>query len=608
FLWLHGLPGSGKTVLASFAIEHLKKVRREKPGSCLAYYYCHYSHGEDEALPMLAWLVSQACRQLHWVPPELRDLFDQGHDPQVHELQNVLAVLLERLETLVIVIDAVDESSPRDELLYLVSALVLDKRFAKVRVLATSREYFEIQRVFGGLSTAVSMSNSSVDEDVRCFVRSKLVASRRLYKWRHMFGEIEDVLVQKARGMFRWAECQIQSIERLRDMSELRPTLADLPLDISDTYVRIFAALPEADRALMRRVFIWVIGHSTAPWLAVRGINAKMLLSAVTWDVFGPDASRTASAIDLEELQELCGCLMTFREDDTEDSDEDMEDDILQPEQPINLMDNPFDVEERSSTNAPELYVSIAHYTVLEFLTSEHILETPVSYFALRYDNLDTEFARGVLSQALAANPHRGSNDWVTDREAYCLTLGAALKTGGYLADASLRKLYLRYLSPSEPHYARFRPLLVELSKGRENSTSFYINELPIEYLEPLNGSGRTPAAETLLNLELLRYGRPTDADMLAELPVGRPVSALLEASVRLLVRRAQFTQESGDDQQEMECGGTVGSLLSDWSEKGVRPWSLYEMKASTTTSTPVHELARDRFKPQRWAPPKPRK
>lgn len=202
FLWLHGLPGSGKTVLASVAVEHLKTIRRQSPGTCLAFYYCHYSHRGDEALPLLSWVVGQACRHLNWVPPELQELFDHGHEPQVHELQNVLAALLERLETLHLVIDAVDESTPREDLLSLASVLVLDKRFAKVRMFATSREYYDIQRVFGGLSASLSMSNSSVDEDLRLFVRAKLVGSRRLHRWQDMFGKIEDVFVREAKGMY----------------------------------------------------------------------------------------------------------------------------------------------------------------------------------------------------------------------------------------------------------------------------------------------------------------------------------------------------------------------------------------------------------------------
>ncbi len=62
-LWLHGIPGAGKTVLASFAIEQLKEICSHEVGLGCAYYYCHYSHKQDEAAPLLRWAVSQLCRQ-----------------------------------------------------------------------------------------------------------------------------------------------------------------------------------------------------------------------------------------------------------------------------------------------------------------------------------------------------------------------------------------------------------------------------------------------------------------------------------------------------------------------------------------------------------------
>lgn len=285
---------------------------------------------------------------------------------------------------------------------------------------------------------------------------------------------------------FRWAECQIQSIERLRDMSELRTTLADLPEDISETYVRIFATIPEADRPLLRRVLIWVIGHSTAPWMLQRGINVNVLLSAVTWDIYGPDACKRALALDCEELQELCGCLLTFKEDDVhDDSDDDDDEDIgsdgstpdagNSPSSGPNTVDNPMSVAERPAEDASKLFVSLAHYTVLEFLMSPHIADTPVSCFALDTPTVEIEFARSLLGQALAADPCGRGVDWVRDREAYCLTPGATLKLGYHLDDEA-RRLYLRYLCPTALHYVRFPRLQAELAKGREKSDTFCVN------------------------------------------------------------------------------------------------------------------------------------
>src|SRR6202023_1408526 len=43
FLWLHGIPGSGKTILASFVIEDVKDICQQSAVNRQgwAYYYCY---------------------------------------------------------------------------------------------------------------------------------------------------------------------------------------------------------------------------------------------------------------------------------------------------------------------------------------------------------------------------------------------------------------------------------------------------------------------------------------------------------------------------------------------------------------------------------------
>lgn len=179
----------------------MKQFCEDTSGCGYAYYYCHYSHNQDEATPFLSWTVGQVCRQTKWIPCQLKGLHDRGCDASIPELENVLEILLGRLEVLYLVIDAVDESAPREDLLGLIATMVLDKRFQKIRILATSRQYFDIERMFSGISTSISMSNPSVDADIRRFVRSRLASSHRLRRWHHLLEEIEHVLVTKAKGM-----------------------------------------------------------------------------------------------------------------------------------------------------------------------------------------------------------------------------------------------------------------------------------------------------------------------------------------------------------------------------------------------------------------------
>ncbi|KAF5709363.1 ankyrin repeat [Fusarium mundagurra] len=304
-IWIYGLPGAGKTVLASYVIEELEKVCKLANGSVCSYYYCHYSHNQDETIPFLCWVIGQVCRQISWIPPELKRLHDRGCEPTSADLEQILAIILQKIDSLYIVIDAVDESTPREELLSLIETITVDKRFEKLRILATSRQYFDIEQSLGEISESISMSNAMVDADIRRFVHARLRSSHRLKRWHERFDEIEAVLAAMAQGMFRWAECQIQAIERLRDQSKLQQLLSNLPKDLSETYVRIFEAIPEDDRPLVRRILNWIIGHSQAAWIYDVGVNANLVISAVTYEHFGSEAKHQKSIIDLEYLRDI---------------------------------------------------------------------------------------------------------------------------------------------------------------------------------------------------------------------------------------------------------------------------------------------------------------
>jgi hypothetical protein len=202
FLWIHGIPGSGKTVLASFIIERLKALCNGDPGLGRAYYYCHYSNNQDEGTAFLKWTVAQLCRSAKWIPAQLKELHDHGCDPNIPELENALEAVLERFKMTYVVIDAVDESTPRDDLLAIITTIAVDIRFRKIKVLVTSREYFDIERKFSGVSEAISMSNPLVEKDIRLFVHSRLLSSPLGRRFQNLLNEIEDALVTGAWGMY----------------------------------------------------------------------------------------------------------------------------------------------------------------------------------------------------------------------------------------------------------------------------------------------------------------------------------------------------------------------------------------------------------------------
>ena len=64
-----------------------------------------------------------------------------------------------------IIIDAIDESDPRSDIWGLIRDLVTSPRFSKVRMLITSRKYYDIEREVEGIIESVSMSNPLIEQD-----------------------------------------------------------------------------------------------------------------------------------------------------------------------------------------------------------------------------------------------------------------------------------------------------------------------------------------------------------------------------------------------------------------------------------------------------------
>jgi NACHT domain len=204
-LWLHGIPGAGKTILASFTIQNVQRFAEASNLSDIgwAYYYCYFGRNQDESHPFLRWIISQLCRQLKYIPEELRQLSNRGTEPGYNDLLEVLSTIFRRFRRVYIVIDAVDESQDRRFLLDLLIKTASDDAFEKVRLLVMSRKELDIQQAFEGICTSISLSNPLVDEDIRVYIENQLQTDRKLSRWPEpLKKDIRDALIKGAKGMY----------------------------------------------------------------------------------------------------------------------------------------------------------------------------------------------------------------------------------------------------------------------------------------------------------------------------------------------------------------------------------------------------------------------
>jgi hypothetical protein len=150
----------------------------------------------------MRWVVSQLCRKLHIIPREIWESYQRNTEPHLPQLKRALVPLLNKVDALYILLDAVDECDPRRDLLQLVTDLMTDEDFAKVCILATSRQYSDIENVFRPISEPISMCNSLVDSDIRIYVDSELHSNPKFRRWPdNLLDEILEALVEGAKGM-----------------------------------------------------------------------------------------------------------------------------------------------------------------------------------------------------------------------------------------------------------------------------------------------------------------------------------------------------------------------------------------------------------------------
>ncbi|KAK3324446.1 hypothetical protein B0T19DRAFT_230581 [Cercophora scortea] len=366
-LWIHGIPGAGKTILCSYVIETLSghpKMTQQAGRSALAYYYCHHSRSHDsDTGPFLAWIFKQLCEFSRFIPPVLK----KRNGRRIDELE-ALDAICQRFDSVFIAIDALDECRDRSGFLKLLKTIMGRDLCSNLKLLVTSRDEIDIRRGITSLPSRVvlSMTNHLVDEDIRKFVRSELQSDPKFTRWpQDLRDEIEQALSEGAKGMFRWASCQIQILRRLNQRAAIRKALQELPETLDETYERIVNNIPKESRVLAFRALALLCAVVEEEFAFD---TAELLTQAVLWA--GPeDECLEDDIFDVEALHEVCFCLVT-----------------ISPNKSQKVGKSGMHI------------IKIAHYTVKEFLRSDRIRSGPVKDFYLSRDATETIYVTASIN------------------------------------------------------------------------------------------------------------------------------------------------------------------------------------------------------------------
>ena len=207
FLWLHGIPGCGKTVLCSTIIDHVASVGPTQQNCSLAYYYFDFNETKKQTCEsLMRSLITQLC----WQSPESSEILealysysDEGlREPTVELLTKALRGFLGLYQETYIVLDALDECTDIPGVISFLDD-IHGWHFQNLHILIASRKEVVIERGLQSLTTdQVLIQNALVDDDIKLLVRQCLRSDSELSRWpKSIKAEIDEALYKGSKGM-----------------------------------------------------------------------------------------------------------------------------------------------------------------------------------------------------------------------------------------------------------------------------------------------------------------------------------------------------------------------------------------------------------------------
>ncbi|KAN0115700.1 hypothetical protein V8E52_006646 [Russula decolorans] len=274
-LWIHGKPGSGKSILCLTIIEDVKTMCNAGRAS-IAYFYFDF---RDIKKQHWSDLVPSLLTQLSTQPSPCCDILSRlysGHgngaqQPNDDALKRCLIEMLTLRDhhPIYLIMDALDECpdtsevpSPRNRILQLVEELA-ELQIRNLRICVTSRPEPDIQDLLEPLtSRRVSLHDQSGQkQDIADYVRSVVYSKSELYmrRWRKEDKEfVIETLSERADGI-------------------VRPTLKELPESLDITYERILKEIKKPNKRLAQRVLQCLV-------VAVRPLDVEELAEVLAVD------------------------------------------------------------------------------------------------------------------------------------------------------------------------------------------------------------------------------------------------------------------------------------------------------------------------------------
>ncbi|CAH0002529.1 unnamed protein product [Clonostachys byssicola] len=370
-LWLHGIPGCGKTVLSTTIIQDLEEEEM------ILYFYFDFNDTRKQTFENM---IRSLCYQLYRLKASQRHLDllysetkDGQRQPSTESLENTFLLMIQDVGKIYILLDALDESSTLEDhhtrgLLSWIDSFRSSRN--NVHLIATSRPEHAIQsrmKIWAGV-IPVALESHLTEGDINSYIVARVGQLSRWHTRVDIQNEIIFALSSKANGMYRWVSCQFDTLKDCRDPPILRRALNSLPRTLDQTYSRILASVPLDHRHYTIRL-LQFLTFSERPLRIEEAVDA-IAVNTDEKPYFNPDDRMPAP----EEVLSYCSSLVAMTNRKGQNA-------------------------EHESENLKEL--SLAHFSVKEYLISDRFQQDH-RMNDIRLDFLETNARASIVKVCVA--------------------------------------------------------------------------------------------------------------------------------------------------------------------------------------------------------------
>ncbi|KAJ7173218.1 ankyrin repeat-containing domain protein [Mycena filopes] len=258
-LWCHGIPGAGKTVLASVVVDHLLSQGPTARTACI------YLNHKETKVQTPANLLASIWRQLVLGGrdiSEVKTLYQKHSEkqttPSLAEIVHIVHIEIGSSKVY-IVLDAVDEY-PEDLRQILLPALAAMGPTCSLMI--TSRPHITPSPAFQNIKFLEIHANM---DDIQAYVNMEIKNSPHLSKYVQktpaLMEEIHTRISDRVDGMFLLAKLHMKALTRQRTAAKVWSALDNLPQTLVETYADAMKRIDtqsEEDRQIAQAVLTWV--------------------------------------------------------------------------------------------------------------------------------------------------------------------------------------------------------------------------------------------------------------------------------------------------------------------------------------------------------------